>query len=145
MAGALQNVTQSTHEVLGIAEAFDDMYQQLENNRIDNVDLKSRLREQIAKPMRQLAQGLMPQLESQLGEANERIEDPQAGAAVLADATRTADEVLVQMQQILDRMLELESYNEVIGLLRGILDDQQSLQQRTKKQQTERIKELFEE
>ena len=104
------------------------MYQQLENNRIDNVDLKSRLREQIAQPLRQLAQGPMPRLESQLGEANERIEDPQAGAAALADATRTADSVLVEMQQILDRMLELESYNEVIGLLRGILDDQQSLQ-----------------
>ena len=47
------------------------------------------------------------------------------------------------MQQILDRMLELESYNEVVGLLRGIIDDQQKLNERTKQQQTERIKDLF--
>ena len=57
---------------------------------------------------------------------------------------RLADGVLVQMQQILDRMLELESYNEVVGLLRGIIDDQQKLNERTKQQQTDRIKDLFE-
>ncbi len=45
VAGALQNVTQSAHEVLGLAEGFDDIHDQLENNRIDNVDLKSRVRE----------------------------------------------------------------------------------------------------
>ena len=55
-----------------------------------------------------------------------------------------ADGVLVQMQQILDRMLELESYNEVVGLLRDIIDDQQKLNDRTKQQQTDRIKDLFE-
>jgi hypothetical protein len=39
VAGSLQNVTQSAHEVLGLADSFDDIYQQLENNRIYNVDL----------------------------------------------------------------------------------------------------------
>jgi hypothetical protein len=57
---------------------------------------------------------------------------------------RLADGVLVQMQQILDRMLELESYNEVVGLLRDIIDDQQKLNDRTKQQQADRIKDLFE-
>jgi hypothetical protein len=51
--------------------------------------------------------------------------------------------VLVEMQQILDRMLELESYNEVVGLLRGIIEDQETLNERTKQQQSERIQELF--
>ena len=78
----------------------------------------------------------MPQLETQLQLATERIDDPQAGAAALADAMRLSDGVLVQMQQILDRMLELESYNEVVGLLRGIIEDQQQLNDRTKQQQT---------
>jgi hypothetical protein len=145
VAGALQNVTQSAHEVLGLAEGFDDMHEQLENNRIDNVDLKSRLREQIAQPLRQLGEDSMSQLESQLQLASERINDPQAGAAALADSLRLADGVLVQMQQILDRMLELESYNEVVALLRGIIDDQRTIHDRTKQQQAERLNDLLEE
>ncbi len=145
VAGALQNVTQSAHEVLGLAEGFDDIHEQLENNRIDNVDLKSRLREQIAEPLRLLGSDAMSQLESQLQLTSERIDDPQAAAAALADSLRLADGVLVQMQQILDRMLELESYNEVVALLRGIIDDQQTIHDRTKQQQAERLKDLLEE
>jgi hypothetical protein len=145
VAGALQNVTQSAHELLGLAEAFDEMHEQLVNNRIDNVDLKTRLREQIAQPLRLVGEKSMPQLESQLQLATERLDDPQAGAAALADSLRLADGALVQMQQILDRMLELESYNEVVGLLRGIIEDQQQLNERTKQQQTDRLKDLLEE
>jgi len=144
VAGALQNVTQSTHEVLGLAEAFDDLYAQLINNRIDNVDLKTRLREQIGTPLRQLGERSMRELEGQLEVANERIADAESGPASLADSLRLADQVLVEMQQILDRMLELESYNEVVGLLRGIIEDQEKLNERTKEQQRERIKDLFE-
>jgi hypothetical protein len=143
VAGALQNVTQSTHEVLGLADGFDDLYEQLINNRIDNVDLKTRLREQIGQPLRQLAQQPMRQLEAQLEVANEHVADSEVGPAEVADSLRMADAVLVEMQQILDRMLELESYNEVVGLLRGIIEDQETLNERTKQQQSERIKELF--
>ena len=56
VAGSLQNVVQSADEVAGVAEAFDDLGDQLTNNRIDNPDLKSRLREQIAQPLHQIAE-----------------------------------------------------------------------------------------
>jgi len=56
VAGALQNVEQSTHEVVGVAEAFEDMHDQVENNRSTNAEnLKTRLRDQIAVPLRKLA------------------------------------------------------------------------------------------
>src|SRR5262249_27128908 len=70
VAGSLQNVTQSAHEVLGLADSFDDVYQQLENNRIDNVDLKMRVREQIGRPLRHLGEKSMTRLESQLERVN---------------------------------------------------------------------------
>ncbi len=143
VAGALQNVTQSAHEVLGLATGFDDIHNQLENNRVDNLELKSRVREQIAQPLRLLGEKSMPPLERQLQLVSDRIADPQTGTAALADATRLADAVLVEMQLILDRMLELESYNEVVALLRGIIEDQESIHERTKRQQAERLEELF--
>jgi hypothetical protein len=48
------------------------------------------------------------------------------------------------MKQVLDRMLELETYNEVVGLLRGIISDQDEISRQTKEQQKERLRNLFE-
>ena len=79
MAGALQNIVQSGEEILGVAEAFDDLHDQLVNNRIDNQDLKSRLREQIAEPLHQIGNQRMPQLATQVKLVEEHVEDAKAG------------------------------------------------------------------
>ena len=143
VVGALQNVTQSAHEVLGLAEAFDDIHDQLQNNRVDNPDLMTRVSEHIAQPLHQLGEHSISQLESQLQLVNERVADATAGPPALADSRRMADQVLVEMQQVLDHMLELESYNEVVGLLRDIIDDQKTLNDRTKQQQNDRLQDLL--
>jgi hypothetical protein len=145
VAGSHQNVTQSAHEVIGVAEGFEDIYAQLENNRIDNTDLKSRLKEQIAQPLRQIGEARMTELESQLQLVEAKIADPTAAEPALAAAIRTADAILVDMQHVLERMLELESYNEVVALLRGIIHDQQNLNERTKQRQTDRLQDLLDE
>jgi hypothetical protein len=144
VAGSLQNVVQSADEITGVAEAFDDLHDQLTNNRIDIPDLKSRLREQIAQPLHRIAEERMPQLVARLELVEEHLQDD-AAAPELARAIALADEVLVEMRQVLDRMLELETYNEVLDLLRGIITDQQEINRRTKERQKERLRSLFEE
>jgi len=47
------------------------------------------------------------------------------------------------MKQVLDRMLELQNYNEVVALLRDIISDQDRINQRTKDRQKERLRSLF--
>jgi hypothetical protein len=143
IAGSLQNVVQSADEVTGLAEAFDDLHDQLINNRIDIPDLKSRLREQIAQPLHRIGEARMPQLAAQLELIEKHVQDTKA-APELARAIALADEVLVEMRQVLDRMLELETYNEVLDLLRGIIADQQEISRRTKERQKEQIRDLFE-
>jgi hypothetical protein len=49
------------------------------------------------------------------------------------------------MKQVLDRMLELETYNEVVALLRGIITDQDEINRRTKERQKDRLRTLLEE
>lgn len=63
----------------------------------------------------------------------------------LAKCIATADQILVEMKEVLDRMLELETYNEVVGLLRGIISDQEEINRRTKDRQKDRLRSLFEE
>jgi hypothetical protein len=143
VSGSLQNVVQSTDEITGVAEAFDDLGEELVNNRIDNSDLKSRLGEQIARPLHQIAQQRMPQLAAQLKLVEEHIEDPAAMGAELKKSIGLADQLLVEMRRVLDRMLELETYNEVVSLLRDIITDQGQINKRTKEQQKDRLRSLF--
>lgn len=144
VAGALQNIVQSGEEVLGLAEAFDDLHDQLVNNRIDNQDLKSRLKEQIAEPLHQIGNQRMPQLAAQVKLVEEHLEEVEAGQAELTKSLALADAILVEMKQVLDRMRELESYNEALALLRGIISDQEDINRQTKERQRERLNKLLE-
>lgn len=144
VAGSLQNVVQSADEVGGIADSFDDLGEELTNNRIDNPDLKSRLREQIAQPLHRIADERMPQLAAQVKLVEENVEDAAKGPVELAKSIALADEILVEMRQVLDRMLELETYNEVVALLRNIISDQDEINRQTKERQKERLRSLFE-
>ncbi len=145
VAGSLQNVIQATDEVAGVAEGFDDLHDQLTNNRIDNPDLKSRLREQIAQPLHRISENRLPELSAQLKLVEEQVPDVQKGPVELVKSLAKADEVLVEMKQVLDHMLELETYNEVVALLRGIISDQDEINRRTKDRQKEKLRGLFEE
>ncbi len=144
VAGSLQNVVQSADEVKGVAEAFDDLGEELTNNRIDNPDLKNRLGEQIAKPLHLIVDQRMPALVAQLKLIEGHLEDPAATAPELKKAIAQADEILVSMKQVLDKMLELETYNEVVSLLRGIITDQDEINRRTKERQKEKLKGILE-
>ena len=144
VAGSIQNVVQAADEVAGVAAGFDDLHDQLTNNRIDNPDLKSRLREQIALPLHRIGEQRMPELTAQLKLVEEHLQD-EAGPTELTKGIMLADAILVEMKQVLDRMRELESYNEVVALLRGIISDQDKINRQTKQRQTERLRNLFEE
>jgi hypothetical protein len=144
VSGSLQNVVQAADEVAGVAEGFDNLGEQLTNNRIDNPDLKSRLREQIAQPLYRIAVERMPQLAKQLELLEQHAAEAATGEPELAKAKALADEILVEMRGVLDRMLELETYNEVVALLRGIITDQEEISRRTKQRQKERLRSFFE-
>jgi hypothetical protein len=143
IARSLQNSVQSADEISGVAEFFDDLHDELTNNRIDNPDLKSRLREQIAQPLHRIGAERMPQLSERLELIEQHLQDT-VDPAEFAKTLALADEILVEMRQVLDRMLELETYNEVVALLRGIISDQQEISRQTKQLQKERLESLFE-
>jgi hypothetical protein len=102
------------------------------------------LREQIAQPLHRIGNQRMPQLAAQLKLVEENL-PARAVQPELAKAIATADQILVEMKEVLDRMLELETYNEVVALLRGIISDQEEINRRTKDRQRARFRSLFEE
>lgn len=144
VAGAEQNVTQAADEVLSVAEGFDHLHDQLVNNRIENRELQDRLKKEIADPLREISEVGMPDLRQQLKSVEGVIADEQLGPPEVVESLAMADAVLVDMQHVLDRMLELETYNEVVALLRGIIADQDKLNEQTKQRRQEGLRNLLE-
>ena len=56
---------------------------------------------------------------------------------------RMADTCLDQMRAVLDKMIELETYNEVIDSLRNLIEQQQSIRGETSKQQKQRARDVL--
>lgn len=144
LRGVLQNVVQLSYETLGVADGFEAIVGELVNNRVDTEELTQRLQQGIAEPLREIGADLMPQLEQQLQELQTAVSQQDVSQRALAEAKADGDAVLDAMKQVLDRMLELESYNELVELLRGITTDQQQLQEETKQKRRDKLRSLLE-
>ncbi len=57
---------------------------------------------------------------------------------------RATDAVLARMRAVLDRMMELESFNEVVDLLRGLIRTQEEIRAETLRRQKQRAREALE-
>lgn len=141
---SLQNIQRSAHETLAVATSFDDIHDELVNNRLDTEDLKTRLKDSISSPLKEIGGPMIKELETLLEKLNTQAADLEAGPETQRQALAQADAVLVEMKQVLDRMLELESYNEVMELLRAIIADQEKLKQQTDEKRKGKLRNLLE-
>lgn len=141
--GALTNCRKSTQEVLGVAEAFDDIRKQLINNRIDTEELRKRLQEGIAEPLRKIADPMFPELERRLESLRSALDDAAKGPALRDQTRQQADEILLAMRKVRDRMIELEDFNEALELLRGIIQTQEQIREQTQQRHKQKIRDLL--
>lgn len=145
IVGAQQNATQLAFETAGVADGFEEILAELSNNRVDTEELRTRLEDGIAVPLRAIAAEQLPELERLLAAHQQAHQARADDAAATLNATRIqADATIEAMKAVLDRMLELESYNELVDLLREIVAEQQEINDATQQQQRERLRRLLE-
>lgn len=120
-------------ETAEIAAAFRMIRAELDNNRLLSTELEARLVSQIAEPLERIAGADLPELAA----ACRR----KVGGAELV---KLADVVLARMRAVLDRMMELESFNEVVDVLRGIIRTQEEIRAETLRRQKQRAREALE-
>lgn len=140
IGGCEQNATQLSYETLGVAEGFDEIVAELVNNRVDTEELKTRLEQGISEPLRQIGGESLPELETQLQLLLQGFDESVEVDTRLQQAKVQADVVVEAMKQVLDRMLELESYNELVELLRGIVAEQKDLHEQTIQERREKLR-----
>jgi len=141
---AQQNGRKSASETGGLAEAFGEIREELVNNRIDTEELKLRLEDGIAKPLKHIADEMFPELDRRLDRLQVALSDPAAGGESAKRALEQVDAILLSMRQVLGRMMELEDFNEAVELLKSILRAQQGLHDETKRRHKEKLRDLME-
>ncbi|MFZ5828439.1 MAG: hypothetical protein ACOY3P_00030 [Planctomycetota bacterium] len=141
---ALQNSEKNAHEVLGVAESFDDIRKQLVNNRIDTEELQLRIGEGIAKPLHAIGEEMFPVLTQRCAQLQENLADTRLGPVHRDRARQQADDILAMMNSVLARMIELEDFNEAVELLRQIIRAQKDLDEATRQRHKQAIRELME-
>jgi metal-responsive CopG/Arc/MetJ family transcriptional regulator len=133
----------TSEELSGIALSLDDILLEMLNNRVDSVDRSERLANGVRDPINETVNGSLATLRTQINGIVGVVNDPEQGVARTAEAVNTAEEVILQLNAILEKMLDLETYNEVLDLVRQLMDDQSDLTDDTKEERKKQVLDLF--
>ena len=132
-----ESAGRSAGETAEICAAFFQIKEELENNGLLTAEVDKRLIEQIAKPLQTLADIPLPELQAQCRRTDEQVVNRDR-------ILRKVDDVLMQMRALLAMMMELESFNEVIDKLRGVIRSQEEIRVDTIEQQKKQAREALE-
>ncbi len=134
----------TAEELTGIAFSLDDILQEMVNNRVDSVDRRERIGVGVRDPLRQIVTDPLQRLRDQISQMEASVDDLGSAQAIAAAAVQSAEEVLLGLTAVLEKMLDLESYNEILDMVRELIGDQQGLLEDTKSERKKRVLELFE-
>ena len=133
VARLLEASTRAAGETAELAAAFRLIRDELANNALLSPELENRLVSQIADPLARIAAVDLPGVAAACRRRAPRDE-----------IVRATDAVLARMRAVLDRMMELESFNEVVDLLRGLIRTQEEIRAETLRRQKQRAREALE-
>tara|TARA_B100000945_G_C20400183_1_gene606904 strand:- start:330 stop:2042 length:1713 start_codon:yes stop_codon:yes gene_type:complete len=140
---AIVQSQKSNQETLGVAVSFEDIRLQLINNRVDTQERKDRLKELISDPLKHVSDAEFPVLDEKLLAYERLLENGNNSVDNAAQVLTQADVILVQMNAVLDNMLELETYNELIDLIRDLISDQKEISEKTKDERKKQVLDLL--
>ena len=150
---AVQQSQKSVAEVLGVAAGFLGIREELINNRVDTEDRKNRLKEQIADPLNSACTVQFPRLDERLTELDKALAPSAPSTVELRPSTESpgtenatdvgaaaegaidqANLVLSELEAVLAKMQNLETYNELLDIVRDLLKDQQRVMEKTQQE-----------
>ena len=132
LARLAEGAARAAGETAEIATAFRLIRAELENNRLLSAELENRLVTQIADPLAKIAADDLPALVAAC-----RRRPP------VQEIVSRVDAVLARMRAVLDKMMELESFNEVVEALRGLIRTQEEIRAETLRRQKQRAREAL--
>ncbi len=130
-------------ETLSVSDGFAAIVAELINNRAaDSERLQERLAAEISEPLRRIGDVSFADYEAKLARLHAAVSkatvDPDEVANLRRETLQSVDKILVEMNLVLEKMQELESFKEAIDLLKSIIAMQKEIGERTKKSRVDK-------
>ncbi len=149
IARAQRDAQKETYELQGIVGGFTAIRKEMVNNQIFSPDLQERIDGRILIPLKSLIEKDFFDLETVLAECGRSIENrATVPRGTIAEQHRLGLSrlagILEKMAAIRDQMLNRESFNEAVDLLREIIQQQKDLREETIEQRKKQLRSLLE-
>jgi hypothetical protein len=132
----------SEQELLGVASRIENVRLQLLNNRIDSYDRQERLQSKVYEPLMTLMKTEYRDFSGRLAELQTATMSG-GGREQAQGALSALSRVLDGLEQIKSNMLDIESFNEIVDLVRAMLEDQERLLDETENKRKRGILDLL--
>lgn len=144
---AAAQLTKSEGELRGVEREIDQINQELINNRIDSKDRRERLDDKVRKPLVKLLEQNWPPFSGSVIAIEKGLLSTDADGAStekqLSEAISRNNEIIALLTTILADMIDIQDYNEVIDMVRGFIDEEGQLIEKTKKVQKNQLLDLL--
>ena len=140
---ASMQASKSLAELDGLQLEIGQISLELLNNRIDSQDRRERLNNKVRVPIQGLLVDPFPQLIAEIKEMEQSsLEAPVPDQLLQATLTKN-DTILLSLKDVLQNMIDIQDFNELIDMVRDLVDQQQNLLDQTKQEQKRQVLDLF--
>lgn len=130
-------------ELIGVATSLDDILLEMQNNRVDSADRQDRLGSGVRDPIKGIVDGSLQDLLDDLQLLQTASTNNTFDNNLASEAVSACEQVILELTAVLEKMLDLESYNEILDLVRGLIEDQNNLTEDTKTERKKKVLDLF--
>ncbi len=136
---SLHAVRKNANENASVEMAFRDIREELVNNGLHTPQTLERLDDRIVKPLHAINAKDYPLVDEALGLyrlSNNKGNDP---TAAIDASVQAIGSLIANMERILGEMRKLETFQEALEQLKAIIEQQEQLTEKTKKEQKKKL------
>lgn len=140
-------MTKSEGELRGVEKEIHQINQELINNRIDSADRRTRLEDKIRKPLLVVLDQMWQPMANDIlaiEKSYSKTVPPDTSLTELLPSSIAKNNAIISaLTVILNDMINIQDFNEVVDMVRGMLDDQNKVLQKTKQEQKQQLLDLL--
>ena len=144
---AESQMTKSESELRGVEREINQINQELINNRIDSTDRRTRLEDKIGKPLAVVLDQSWPPMAIDIRAIeksfSQKAKSQPEVSELLPKSVIQTNQVIAALAAILNDMIYIQDFNEVKEMVRGMIEDQNKILEKTKQEQKKQLLDLI--
>ena len=140
---ATSQMEKSDGELAGIEAEIGQIRLELINNRIDSQDRQERLENRVRIPIQKTRSGSMLETVKGLRSLERDLANGPVPEQKVSLPIETLSQTLIALEAILNDMVDIQDYNELLDMVRTMIEDQNKIIDKTKTEQKKRVLDMF--